>query len=78
MVARPDQVLALHINDYDLSLSRYHGAVIGLPKINLLATSPKDRRDYSPRPGSPFSVDGFLSTGEPPRAAPRTKNGRSL
>jgi hypothetical protein len=60
MVARPDQVLALHINDYDLSLSRYHGAVIGLPKINLLATSPKDRRDYSPRPEArPFPLMDF-------------------
>jgi hypothetical protein len=49
MVARCDQVFALDINDYDLSLSRYHSAVIGLPKINLLVTSPKDRWDYSPR-----------------------------
>jgi hypothetical protein len=42
MVARCDQVLAPDVNDYDLSLSRYHGAVIGLPKINLFVTSPKD------------------------------------
>jgi hypothetical protein len=35
--------------------------VIGLPKINLLATSPKDRRDYSPRPEArPFPLMAFV------------------
>jgi hypothetical protein len=43
MLARCDQGFAPDIKHPKLSLSGHHGAVIGLPKINLSATSPKDR-----------------------------------